>query len=375
MSFKVTRRISASISKVTMRQKVVVLVGTATILASAFGLIGYKAMANEFAKNESSYVSSIESADNANKNLACLIERAAITKEETSIDSVSTPVVYYSLDLSLKSAKNLMRKRNVTIEKPYRNIVNSFVGGYDEATSSNTHKADTLNKQCDSLKDAIDAFDKSKHVKDCENARDSLQSRASEAQELYDATEGRVLDSSTREALSGEISDADTIIRDPIDDTTEVAKYATTGLDKAIESVNESNQAYMARAQARARTRQTSSPGSGHDGSSSSSDSGSWDVNYYQDYWTDSASSSGAVTEWAPGYYVAHRHSSNGQTIASRPGTVTVNGRTYRYVSSQNVSTDTTWDQVEGYVHQNNGIGFQTCDGGTYLVTHYEPVD
>lgn len=370
------KRIKASRIKSTTMKKIGTLVAVATLITTT-GMLGSNAMASEFATNETAYENALQEADDASQRLSLLIEDASKREEETGEDGVSDPTTYTTLDASMKSSKNLMRTKDVTIEKQYRNSVNSFVGGYDKATSSNTHKADTLNKQADSLKDAIDAFDKSKHIKDCEDARDALQSRVSEAQELYDATEDRVLDSSTREALSGEISDANAIIESDIDDTTEVAKYATTGLDNAIESVNESNQAYVARAQAQARTRQqsSSSTGGGYSSSSSSSGSGSWDVNYYQDYWTESAASNGSVTEWAPGYYVAHRHSSNGQTIASRPSTVTVNGQTYRYVSSQNVSTDTTWDQVEGYVHQNNGIGFQTCDGGTYLVTHYEPVD
>lgn len=59
--------------------------------------------------------------------------------------------------------------------------------------------------------------------------------------------------------------------------------------------------------------------------------------------------------------------------IASKPSTVVVNGKTYHYVSSKVVSRDTTWDQVEGYVHANGGIGFQTCYGDGYLITHYEP--
>ena len=37
------------------------------------------------------------------------------------------------------------------------------------------------------------------------------------------------------------------------------------------------------------------------------------------------------------------------------------------------VSYDTYWEEIEGYVHANGGIGFQTCVSGGYLVTHYEP--
>lgn len=352
----------------------------AAMLVTTTGMLCGNAMASQLATSEAAYGDALQEADDASQRLSLLIGKATERMGETGRDGVSDASTYDGLDSSTRVSKNLMRTRDVTMDRAYRNGVNALVGGYDEATASNARKADALNGQADSLKDSIAAFDRSKHIKDCEDARDALQARANEAQELYDATEGRVLDPSTRESLAGAIDAANGIIGADIDDATETSAYATTGLDDAIAGVTESNRAYVAQvqaqaAQARPGARQgVPSRSGGGRGGSPSGGSGAWNVNYYQDYWTDSAAADGSMTEWAPGYYIAHRYSANGQSIASRPGTVTVNGRTYRYVSSQNVSTDTTWDQVDGYVHQNGGIGFQTCDGGTYLVTHYEPV-
>lgn len=102
---------------------------------------------------------------------------------------------------------------------------------------------------------------------------------------------------------------------------------------------------------------------------------GVWHLQYHNDYGSASGDASGALTQWADGYYIAHNWSDNGARISSQPEYVEVDGRTYRLAGSQEVSRDTTWEDIEGWVHQNGGIGMQTCvEGGGYLVNHYEPV-
>lgn len=104
-------------------------------------------------------------------------------------------------------------------------------------------------------------------------------------------------------------------------------------------------------------------------------DDGVWHLQYHNDYGSASGDANGALTQWADGYYVAHDWSANGQRISSQPEYVEVDGQTYRLAGSQEVSRDTTWEDIEGWVHQNGGIGMQTCvEGGGYLVNHYEPV-
>lgn len=121
-------------------------------------------------------------------------------------------------------------------------------------------------------------------------------------------------------------------------------------------------------------TQQSSDQGSSAQGSSArSSDDGAWNVQYRNEYGTAEGAADGACTQWADGYYVAHNWSESGERIAQRPGTVVVDGQRYAYVSSMVVSRDTTYDQVYAFTHANGGIGFQTCYGDGYLVTHYEP--
>lgn len=102
------------------------------------------------------------------------------------------------------------------------------------------------------------------------------------------------------------------------------------------------------------------------------SDDGTWYVSYI--WGGQSEIDTGAVVQWKSGYFCAHDWSQGGKMIASKPAYVVVDGVTYRYVSSINVSRDSTWSDVSGFALANGGIGFQTCAGNTYLITHYEPV-
>ena len=102
-----------------------------------------------------------------------------------------------------------------------------------------------------------------------------------------------------------------------------------------------------------------------------------WDVAYHDDF-LGQAADDGSVTQWAEGFFLAHRWSANGKRIASLPAYVRVDGRLYRYVSSTTVQRGTLWEDIEGFVHENGGIGFETCvddaDESAYLITHYEPL-
>ena len=98
-----------------------------------------------------------------------------------------------------------------------------------------------------------------------------------------------------------------------------------------------------------------------------------WSPSYFNAYGTDAADPSGALTQWADNYFIAHDWSANGKRIASRPAHVVINGTTYHYVSEMVVSRDTYFDDTKAFCYANNGIAFQTCYGANYLITHYEP--
>lgn len=197
---------------------------------------------------------------------------------------------------------------------------------------------------------------------------DKLKDSIADGQAVYDGTKGRVTDDSSRELLKSAIErgtylvSGGTIDRDSLD-------TASESIDTASKVALDAKASWEA---ARSRASSTNAPRvPGHP---ASSDGGIWNVSYRGTDDPNYANSDGSVSEWKSGYYIAHDWSYGGGQIASKPGTVIVNGRSYRYVSSMVVSRDTTWSQVSGFVYANGGIGFQTCYGNGYLITHYEPV-
>lgn len=99
-----------------------------------------------------------------------------------------------------------------------------------------------------------------------------------------------------------------------------------------------------------------------------------WHVSYVSSYGSSSAPDDGSVGEWADGYFIAHDWSANGERIAACPTYVEVDGQLYRFVGSTTFTRDTYYeDGPEQFTHADGGIGFQTCYGSVYLVTHYVP--
>lgn len=100
---------------------------------------------------------------------------------------------------------------------------------------------------------------------------------------------------------------------------------------------------------------------------------GAWSPAYRDEYGTDTAADDGSLTQWADGYYIAHDWSENGKAIASGRNVV-IDGREYALAGSQTVPPGTPYEDVEGWVHADGGIGMQTCTEGGYIVNRYVPV-
>lgn len=159
---------------------------------------------------------------------------------------------------------------------------------------------------------------------------------------------------------------------------------ATEDLQEATRALKaEVNAAVAEREAAEAAARASAKASPGYTGEAAASagattyrgSDGVWHIDYSRAHGTAEAASDGGVTEWADGYYIAHDWSDSGAKITGRTEYVEVDGQTYRLADSKEVSRDTTWNEVEGWVHANGGIGMQTCvEGGGYLINHYEPV-
>ena len=136
-------------------------------------------------------------------------------------------------------------------------------------------------------------------------------------------------------------------------------------------------------AAAAARQHQQAAYSRGYSGGSSSSGSSgynsSWNPSYVTAYGSQASIDAGRtyLTEFAPGYFAGHRHFSVGQSIASHPQYVTVNGQKYQYAGTQNFANGSSLSAATGWAGTGSGnIAFQTCnnDGATVQVNKYVPV-
>lgn len=238
------------------------------------------------------------------------------------------------------------------------------------------------------LADAVAAVESSMRRKDVEDARTALAQAVTDAESSLESLRDEVSDADAQTALEQEL-DAARAVRDADisglsylsqgDCQVQVSDYRkeSGSLSAARERAENSHADWQAarRREAEYASRQAAERAAARTGGTASQRSdGTWYVSYRGTDDRSSANADGSMSKWADGYYIAHSWSANGKKIASKPSTVVVDGKTYRYVSSITVPRSTTWDQVSGFVHQNGGIGFQTCSGADYLITHYEPV-
>lgn len=242
---------------------------------------------------------------------------------------------------------------------------------------------EALEGQADAARDCAMRLSEDHYERIVGNARKRLGNIAANAKGLAESSEGKVTEDSTRTALEGEAALAGRMCKgDALSPTLLDAELLRVqSKADAVESSKDAWERERAERRAceeaarRAAVSSCRAYGSrGSDGAARATGGDSWNVSYRGTDDPSSANADGSTSRWADGYYIAHSWSAGGKEIASKPSTVTVNGKTYRYVSSEVVSRDADVDEVLGYARQNGGIGFQTCSGGGYLVTHYEPV-
>ena len=207
-------------------------------------------------------------------------------------------------------------------------------------------------------------------AKQRDDAMKATAAKVDEAKGVLDKSNGAVLDDTNRNALNGLINEANALVGNA-DATKEQLDDETNRLQGGIDGVNADMQAKVEHDEAvRKAEEEKKARGSASAGSNATD---TWQPSYFNAYGTDAADPSGALTQWADNYFIAHDWSANGKRIASRPAHVVINGTTYHYVSEMVVSRDTYFDDTKAFCYANNGIAFQTCYGANYLITHYEP--
>ncbi|MBF0580501.1 hypothetical protein IM774_12160 [Erysipelotrichaceae bacterium RD49] len=102
---------------------------------------------------------------------------------------------------------------------------------------------------------------------------------------------------------------------------------------------------------------------------------GIWHITYVPAWGAGSAPVDGSIGIWADGWFIAHSGMINGDTIASLPQYVEVDGQVYTMTDTW-VSSDSVDANEIARARANNGIVFQTCiTETTNRLVHYEPVN
>lgn len=218
-----------------------------------------------------------------------------------------------------------------------------------------------------------------------EQEKATLETILKEAENLQGTVQSKVMDAGLLDQLTDAIQGGRGLLTDGAD--LQSVKDAETTLKSLITQTKSSYSAYQEdqkrkeMEEKQSENIQTNVGASANTQTSSASENiaspvsaNIWYVSYSNAYHTSEAAADGSITQWEDGYFIAHDWSANGKKIRSCPKYVNVNGQTYQFVSCKWVGHGTTWDQVSGFVHQNNGIGFQTCDGNSYFISHYEPI-
>ena len=337
-------------------------VGATALLAVALslGMVDLGRMSSAYAYEQGYHESICATMDERQRALEKVMAQAQDVLGSTTDDDVADAGVLDTLSADLAEGDALVSYEPSCAEGDYWVQRWRSLEGIDAEAVGRLEQVRSLHVTL--LRDLAEV-ESSVYDKKVGDARDALAASIETARNTLSESEGRVADEGTRDALSATIDAAQALVDGDSADLGALQEQQAA-LEEARDSVTCSVDEYereQAAREAEARAASVSAS--------------TWYVSYYNAYGTAEAAADGSVTQWADGYFIAHVWSSNGQRILSKPACVVVDGRTYRYVSSMEVSRDTKWKSVEPYVHANGGIGFQTCiNGGGYFISHYEPV-
>lgn len=249
--------------------------------------------------------------------------------------------------------------------------------GMEKRAERNNTLADNARDETHGLQTAMTDVNASIELKNRQDAFAELESATADARKVHDAYASQVMDADVANALESALATADERLATAPEDATSVEFYTevTTAVTDAKTAFDESHDAWVTYQQRLAAQRAAVSHASG---GSYSTGSGSWSPSYVTAYGSQTAIDAGNLVQYAPGYFAGHRHLAAGQSIASRPQYVTVNGQRYQYAGTINVDKyNTTMDYATSWAGTGQGnIAFQTCnnDGQTSQINKYVPV-
>lgn len=344
-----------------VKTELVCILRALVMLAAALALIAWPVAgtAQDRAAAEAAFEKSIGNADAALNSLEEQIAASQAVMDYITVDK------YDDGDKQEAAAQALDHAHEVSGQKADDETGHRSTDELNEVAEDNSSLADEAGDVEAELKAASDDLVSGYTAQLEGNIADAL----SEAQSVYESSDGWA-DADVRDALKSAI-DAASAEGMGYEDM-ETALSSLNDAASKVAQQEEDARAAAAEAAAASAAPAPESSSSGSSGGASASDT--WYVSYTYFYGGDEANADGTLAEWKDGYFIAHSWSYSGGMIASKPTYVVVDGMTYRYVSSINVSRDTMWSEVSGFALANGGIAFQTCSGNTYLITHYEPV-
>lgn len=250
--------------------------------------------------------------------------------------------------------------------------------GMEKRAERNDALADNARDETHGLQTAMADVRASVELKDRQDAFAALESATADAREAHDAYASQVMDVNIADTLESALATADERLATAPEDATSTEFYteATTAVTDAKVAFDESHEAWVAYQQRLAAQRAAAARASG---GGYSAGSGSWSPSYVTAYGSQAAIDAGNLVQYAPGYFAGHRHLAVGQSIASHPQYVTMNGQRYQYAGTINVDKyNTTMDYATSWAGTGQGnIAFQTCnkDGQTSQINKYVPVN
>lgn len=359
------------------------LVGSIMVFGLTLGCLSSAALFDEAAARADA---ARERLVDAAAELSSAAEQAEGMLAETEESDVADPAVLEVLDSSLLQANSILDS-DISVRDSGGESIFDWAT-VDADARVNEERADAASEATAALNVATDGVESSVVIRKATDARDSLLAARDDAQATYDSIAGQVSDQQVMDSLGGAIATADEALSvAPEDSTAERYESAETQLADAVDAANKSHAAWQRAQEEAAAAERTASAArypsksaaqsaAGSGGIVQQDADGTWYVTYVQGNYVDAT---GGVTEYFDNYFVAHRSTgTNGQTIASRPATVVVDGVTYRYVSEKILPIGSDYNDIKDWATANNGIAFQTCDYSTgrqmALVLHYEPV-
>ena len=251
--------------------------------------------------------------------------------------------------------------------------------------------ADEKHDALSALRSAASTITTSKYERQCSDAKEALQSSSDSAHGVLDSTEDEVHDNAIRQTLADAIDAGNALLgRDKLL-SANVYSSAQGKIDDASQAVSDNHAQWQqekeeeeerkrqAEAAAVAAAMASSSSQDATESSSSASggnsSDGAWYISYRGNDQEGTANADGSISEYREGCFIAHRSGPNGKIIATKPSRIVVDGKSYHYVCSTVVASDSAFADAYAYARQNGGIGLMTCTipAGGDIIVHYEP--